>query len=153
MTTALLSRMMDNPMAAIPTASAAPVPEEIHQCPGCGAVWEKWEEYASWQHDSGFVRYTSMDPAAEKCCPVCAARAASRETIIGFCELMQIEAPVMADALCKDGEGQLEDAYIASLWAMVKRIAPEDDFWANALDYIGEYHGSQFYDFRKEYGV
>ena len=153
MTSALYGAAMDNPMACMPYEMHAPVPEEIHKCPGCGALWERWEDCSSWQHDTGIFRVSHKDPVAEHCCPRCAADSANRSDVVQFVEQRGIESEVLAYAMIKDGEGEFEPEYVPRLWALAKCITPAEDFWPTVLDYIGEFHRSAFYEFRRRNGV
>lgn len=153
MTSALFGPALDNPMACVPHALPAPVPEEVHECPSCGALWERWEDCSSWQHDTGFARVSHADPVAEHCCPLCAADSANKDEIVQFVEMHGIEAEALAYVLTKDGDGALEPDYVPRMWSLAKCIMPSDDFWPTVLDYIGEFHRSDFYEFRRKCSV
>lgn len=152
MSAALYDLVMDNPMAVVPRLDS-PVPEAVHECPSCGAVWEKWEDGGRWEHDSGFVRYMEADPIADKCCPICAADDASREVLIGFCEAADIRAEAMGAGLCRDGVGVIDTEAVEPLWRFSKAIAPEESYWEHVREYIAEFHRSKFYDYRRDNGV
>lgn len=153
MSAALYDMVMDNPMAAVKKGLPPPIPVAAHECPCCGAIWEQWEDCGGWQHDSGFVRYSSRDPISEECCPICATNSAPKDVIVAYIERKGIMGPVMSYVMLQNGEGRIEPDFVPRMWELAKQIAPDSDFWTTALEFIGEYNRSDFYEYRKEMGA
>lgn len=153
MSAALYDLVMDNPMAVVRNETPSPIPAAVHECPCCGTIWERWEDCGSWQHDSGFVRFSHRDPISESCCPLCATDHAPRDLIVSYIEREGIMGQVLSYAMLTNGEGRIEPGFVPALWAMAKQIDPAADFWSTSLEFIGEYNRSDFYQFRKENGA
>lgn len=153
MSAALYDMVMDNPMAAVRRELPQPVPAAVHECPCCGGLWEQWEECGSWQHDSGFVRYSHGDPVADNCCPLCANYNVPKDVIIDYVERKEIMGPVMSYVMLVNGEGRIEPDFVPTMWAYAKKIDSASVYWTMVLEYIGEYCRSDFYDYRKEVGA